>query len=86
MWVRQSVRELRIIDDALWDQVQARLGAVRASPAVEKARAHRFWERRGAQHLLTGLVQCGVCGGPMAAIGRHYLGCSAASRQGSCAN
>jgi site-specific DNA recombinase len=86
MWIRQPVPELRILDDALWEAVQARLGALRASPAVEKARAHRFWERRRAQHLLTGLVLCGVCGGRMAAIGRHYLGCSAARRQGSCAN
>jgi site-specific DNA recombinase len=85
-WIRQPVPELRIVDDALWNAVLARLGALRASPAVAKARAHRFWERRRAQHLLTGLVRCGVCGGPMAAIGRHYLGCSAARRQGSCSN
>jgi hypothetical protein len=52
-------------EDALWEAVQARLGAVRAGPEVDKVRAHRFSKRWRAQHLLTGLLECGLCGGPV---------------------
>ena len=38
-WIVQNVPELRIVDDGLWTQVQQRLGAVRQSPGVAKARA-----------------------------------------------
>ncbi len=85
-WIVQDVPDLRIIDDALWSQVQQRLGSIRQSPGVAKARAHRFWERRRPKHLLTDLVQCGVCGGRFASVGRDYLACSAARRQGTCSN
>ena len=51
-----------------------------------KARARRFWERRRPKHLLTDLVACGVCGGRFASVGRDYLACSAARRQGTCSN
>jgi site-specific DNA recombinase len=82
-WIRQPVPELRIIEHDLWEIVQARLGALRASRAVEKARAHRFWERRRAKHLLTGLVRCGICGSPMASVGSalsRLLGSAAAGQ------
>ena len=85
-WLVTEVAELRIIDDALWQQVQARLGSIRESPRVAKARAAEFWKHRRAQHLLTGLAHCGVCGGPLAAVGKDYLTCAAAHRQGTCSN
>ena len=78
--------ELRIVDDALWQAVKARQGAIRGSEGVTKARASRFWERRRAQHLLTGLAWCGCCGGRLASIGRDYLACSAARGRGTCTN
>ena len=53
---------------------------------MTKARATRFWERRRAQHLLTGLVYCGSCGSRLASVGRDYLACSAARGQGTCTN
>jgi site-specific DNA recombinase len=77
---------LRILDDALWQQAQARLGSIRQSPRVTRARAAEFWKHRRAQHLLTGLAHCGVCGSPMAAAGKNYLTCAAARRQGTCSN
>jgi len=85
-WLVTEVPELRIVDDALWQQVQARLGSIRASPRVAKARAAEFWKHRRARHLLTGLAHCGVCGGPLAAVGKDYLTCAAAHRQGTCSN
>jgi hypothetical protein len=80
------VPELRIVDDELWDAVKRRQASIRESEGVSKARATRFWERRRAQHLLTGLVYCGSCGGRMASVGRDYLACSAARGRGTCTN
>jgi site-specific DNA recombinase len=85
-WLITDVPELRIIDDAVWQKAQDRLGAIRQSPRVAKARATEFWTHRRAQHLLTGLAHCGVCGAPLAAAGKDYLSCSAARRQGICSN
>ena len=75
-WLVTEVPELRILDDALWQQAQARLGSIRQSPRVAKARAAEFWKHRRAQHLLTGLAHCGVCGSPLAASGKDYLTCA----------
>ncbi len=72
--VVRPVPELRIVDDALWDRVQARLAA-EAAPAPPERPAAAFWERRRPRHLLTGKVVCGVCGGVFYARGRDYLGC-----------
>jgi site-specific DNA recombinase len=85
-WICRDVPELRIVDDNLWNCVQTRLSAIRNSDAIAKARATKFWTRRRPQHLLTGKAVCGVCGGPAAPIGKDYIACSAARRQGTCTN
>jgi site-specific DNA recombinase len=82
----EEVPELRIVSDELWNAVKTRQAAIRDSEGVTKARATRFWERRHAQHLLTGLVHCGACGSRLAAVKRDYLACSAARGQGTCTN
>ena len=46
----------------------------------------RFWERCRPVHLLTRKVRCGCCGEPLANVGRDYLACSAARKQGTCTN
>jgi len=83
-WIVHDVPDLRIVNQDLWDRAQARLLAVRESPGVQKAIDHKFWLNRRPKHLLTGLVECGTCGGKLAAIGKDYLACSAARRQGTC--
>ena len=85
-WIVHQVPELRIVDDALWSTVQARLTATRESPGVVKAIAAEFWKQRRPRHLLTGLARCGRCGKPLAAVGSDYLACGAARRQGTCDN
>jgi site-specific DNA recombinase len=62
----EEVPDLRIVDDELWAAVKQRQASIRESEGVSKARATRFWERRAARHLMTGLVYCGSCGGRMA--------------------
>jgi site-specific DNA recombinase len=85
-WVVQDVAELRIIEQEVWAKVQARLMGLRDAPAVKKALDKQFWLKRRPKHLLTGVVRCGSCGGPIAPAGKDYLACSAARRQGTCGN
>jgi site-specific DNA recombinase len=85
-WIVEEVPELRILSDAEWQAVEGRLGTIRSTPMAKKIQESRFWEKRRARHLLTGLVHCGCCGGAMAAIGKDYLACGAARRQGTCTN
>jgi hypothetical protein len=80
------LRGERLAMRKLWQKVQARLDAIRDSDAVKKARKTRFWERRRAKHLLTGLVVCGECDSRFASVGRDYLACSAARGRGTCSN
>ena len=85
-WIWHDVPDLRVIDDGLWDAVQERLDGIRSSTMVKKALAQRFWEKRRAKHLLTGLAKCGRCGGSLTTVGGDYLACSKARRQGTCSN
>jgi DNA invertase Pin-like site-specific DNA recombinase len=85
-WIVEPAPEVRIVEDALWQAVAARLEETEHSPRVRKLRASRFWERRRPGHLLTGLVRCGCCGGRVTAVGGDYLACAAARKMGTCDN
>ncbi|WP_246725536.1 recombinase family protein [Beijerinckia sp. L45] len=81
--VRQTVEapHLRIVDQALWDEVQT----IKAG----KAKMTSAMKRRPA-HLLSGLLRCGSCGAGMSvhdrdAVGRARIRCSAVSESGTCA-
>ncbi|MEO3476018.1 recombinase family protein, partial [Roseomonas sp. CAU 1739] len=82
--VETIVPGLRIIDDDLWEDAQARLAA-EATPVVQQAKA-AFWDRRRPKHLLSGKVVCGCCGRLFSAVGRDYLGCGAARASQGCTN
>ncbi|EDM69985.1 resolvase [Roseobacter sp. AzwK-3b] len=83
-WVITDVPELRIVDDELWAAVKHRQGEIESSPRVKSIKESRFWERRRKTHLLTGLLQCGCCGGGFAAVGRDYVACSTARKLQTC--
>jgi site-specific DNA recombinase len=85
-WIVEEVPHLRIVDDELWNRVQARLDRIRESAPVTKARKSRFWEHRRARHLFTGLMVCAECGGSMTAAGKDYMACDHARNQGTCSN
>jgi site-specific DNA recombinase len=85
-WIIENVPHLRIIDQDLWDKVQARLDGIRNSPSVSKARDTRFWEHRRSRHLFTGLMVCAECGSSMIAVGKDYMACDHARNQGTCNN
>jgi DNA invertase Pin-like site-specific DNA recombinase len=75
--------DLRLIDDALWDAVQARLAAA-VAPTTSSGRP-AFWEARRPQHLLSGKVFCGCCGRTFIPIGKDYMACRAV-KLGACSN
>ena len=85
-WTRADVPELRILDDQVWDETQGRLGAIRAASGADAPDRNRFWLNRRSLHLLTQKTFCGVCGGVMTNVGRDYLACAAARKQGICTN
>ncbi|MCF3948967.1 recombinase family protein, partial [Acidiphilium iwatense] len=85
-WVVETVPHLRIVDQALWDMVQARLAGSRDASGADASDHPKFHERRRARHILTGKVYCAECGGMFGAVGRDYLACTAARRQGICDN
>ena len=83
--------ELRIVNDALWQAVKARQGELTEKyanviEAVRNANANRLNGVRRPRHLLSGLLKCGVCGGPYAMRGQDRYGCSNHVMTGSCAN
>ena len=85
-WISEEVPELRIVDPELWHTVQKKLEEVAASPRSVASRVGRFWEQRRAQHLLSGLVSCGCCGSRFQPMGRDYIRCVSAHRNGACAS
>ncbi|NMJ41018.1 hypothetical protein GWK16_07185 [Roseomonas sp. JC162] len=82
--VEVPVPELRIIDDELWERVQARLTA-EAAPGSENGEA-AFWDRRRPRDLLSGKVVCGVCGHGFRSVGKDYLACAAVRSGWVCSN
>ncbi|WP_371136808.1 recombinase family protein [Falsiroseomonas sp.] len=86
--VTEQVPELRIIDQPLWDQVQARLqksSRPECGPDPRVAPDH-LWHHRRPRHLLTGKLFCGACGGSYTPTGRDYLGCQTVRQGGKCKN
>jgi len=79
-WIRQEAPELAIVDPAIWEAVRA---------AMERKRRGYEWRPHGglvtthrgaghpgpARHVLSGLLECGVCHGGFHAVNR--AGCYA---------
>lgn len=76
-WVIRDVPELRIIDDALWDAVRQRQGAL-----VSKGTSVPVWDRRRPRFLFSGLMECGCCGGGFSKVNKDAFGCSRVRNKG----
>jgi DNA invertase Pin-like site-specific DNA recombinase len=63
--VRVEAEHLRIVDESLWNSVQARV--------LEAKRAARGKGGRPTRYLLSGICRCSECGGPLTVI-NHRLG------------
>lgn len=75
--VEHDVPDLRIVDDALWQRVHDRIEANRGVPVDRQRRP---------KHLLSGLGECGVCGGPWIKISSLNWGCSRHRLGNACSN
>jgi DNA invertase Pin-like site-specific DNA recombinase len=75
--VEQEVPHLRIVDDELWAAAQAMLEA-NAGGRPER--------RRRPKHLLSGLGECGLCGGSWVKFSTLNWKCSTHLNGGACAN
>ncbi|WP_418024812.1 recombinase family protein [Paracoccus sp. TD-10] len=78
--IKTAVPHLRIIDDALWDRVKARQGAMKT-----KNTDVPIWDRRRPKFLLSGLMACGCCGGGFSKVSKDGFGCSTARKKGAAA-
>lgn len=73
-WIVTEHAELAIVDRTTWDAAQARI-----------RRLHRTgYSGRPPSHLLSGLLRCGECGGPMVVVDRYRYGCATAKDRGTC--
>jgi site-specific DNA recombinase len=85
--ISTEVPHLRIINQNLWDAAQA----VRNERSIQKfgATGLKVRGRRGT-HLLSGLLRCGQCNGPMiftsTSRGRQFVGCAAAKTKSTCSH
>lgn len=77
-WIIESVPQLRIIDDALWEAVQTELERNRIEAKPVKTRRPR--------HILSGLGQCGICGGAWNVSTGRFWSCGARRDGGTCTN
>ena len=75
-WIRVPVPHLRILDEADWKAVQARLD-VSAAAAAPWTLTYR--RRKG---LFSGLVRCGQCGGGYITHGAGHMRCAARLERG----
>lgn len=76
-WIREKVPQLRIVSDDLWDRVRARRAAQEGVP---------FRQQRRPKRLLSGLVECGTCGGSYVVVGPDRWGCSGRRDGSNCTN
>ncbi len=83
-WIVEDVPFLRIIDDDLWNAVKDRQQGTRRQ--IAEGRDIRSERARRPRYLLSGLLQCGVCGGGFSKISQHHYGCSTARNKGTCDN
>jgi len=84
-WVIEEVPPLRIIDEELWLRVKDRQNGTRRRVAADN-NGIRSERARRPKYLLSGLLQCGVCGGGYSKISQQHYGCSTARNKGTCAN
>lgn len=81
--------ELRIIDAETWSEVQARLRAVHRKYTKRGDGApERVVTPRRCTYLLSGLLYCDECGGPMTIYGgrQRWYRCATHHNKGTCAN
>jgi site-specific DNA recombinase len=88
-WLTEDVPDLRIIDDAQWQRVKLRQGAVRQDIIAARhdgTSAPKAELGRRARYLFSGSLECGCCGSNYIMISDSRYGCAAARNSGTCTN
>lgn len=87
-WVRNAVPELRIVSDDLWAAAKRQQAALaeRHAGIKEAAQARALNSARRPAYLLSGLLECGVCGGVYAIVVGDRYGCAGHHRGRACTN
>ncbi|WP_310531409.1 recombinase family protein [Novosphingobium sp.] len=86
-WITQEVPELRIVEDALWEEVKARQLSIKAEHSREEdCPTNPLSKYHRPKYLLSGLTKCGCCGGGYSMVSGDLLGCSTARNKGTCDN
>jgi site-specific DNA recombinase len=74
-WVTKEVPKLRIIEDDLWEQVQA----------IKQRHSSRWGNKRQSKkRLFSGILKCGCCGGGMTISRGDRYYCSARREKSTC--
>jgi DNA invertase Pin-like site-specific DNA recombinase len=84
-WVITQVPALRIVDDELWQAVQARYATVQRKWKTAEP-GKRFQQFVRPKYLFTGMTKCGECGAGFVVYYRDRLGCFGTRERGTCTN
>lgn len=68
-WIITEKPELAIVDRETWNAAQSRIRSRSAGGALGQA-------KRMPRHLLSGILRCAVCDGPMTAVDAYRYGCA----------
>jgi site-specific DNA recombinase len=84
-WEIVPVPELRIVEGELWAAAKARQREVRIV-MTRDARGNALNRAHRRNYLLSGLLECGVCGGGFTIVNAREYGCAAHRSKGTCSN
>jgi hypothetical protein len=80
-----QVPALRIVDDGLWQAVQARYAGVQKKWTTAEP-GKRFNQFVRPKYLFTGMTKCGECSAGFVVYYRDRLGCFGTRERGTCTN
>ena len=84
-WVISKVPDLRIVDDELWQAVQARYAGIQRKWTTAEP-SKRFNQFVRPKYLFTGMTKCAQCGAGFVVYYRDRLGCFGTRERGTCTN
>ncbi len=84
MYETDEVPELRIIDQGLWER--ARRKQAQLSHRLKAGAKNHLTGTQRARYQFSGLIDCGVCGGPFRIIGKDRYGCARHAKHQGCEN
>lgn len=79
-WITTEHPELAIITLEMWEAAQKRIRGKRAPWVVV---SHGGGPGRPPKHLLSGILRCEICGGPLVVVDRYRYGCATNKDRGA---